>query len=318
MKTERRHELQHNELADWVSQSMEILQNYWQLILAGIIGVIALVWLVSYMLTPAPRGGKEWRDYLTAMSDASKDKPGEALEPFGNKNRTSTAGQWALQLVADRHLAEGMQQQFIDRDKSKKAFIEAAETYNKVSQDAKDPFLLTRSNYGAAQAYEGAGNLAKAIEYYKLVVTHDKERTLGKEAKRRLTLLEKKETAEWYDWFFKHRLQPVATRPQNREMLNPYSDLPDDPELSLPNPEDITKPVFTRPLFGPPPAPRPPEKKPETAPEKKTEATPEKKTETAPEKKSEATPEKKTETAPEKKTEAAPEKKTETAPEGKL
>lgn len=283
MKTERRHELQKNELADWMTQYVEILQNYWQVILAGVIGVMALVWLIAYLATPGPKNSKEWRDYLTELAKpATDDEEGTELAAFGRKNHATTPGLWALQLSADRDLAQGLQQQFVDRTKSKDAFTKAAETYVQVVQDTKDPFLLARANFGAAQAYEGSGELAKAIDYYNAAAKHDGERTIGRESKKRLAYLEKKETAEWFDWFFKHKLEPIAPRPtrtplppMKMEMLSPFRDLPDFPELDLPDPEDIERPIQSRPILGPVPPPTSSDKKTETppaAPEPKTDS----------------------------------------------
>ena len=314
MKTDRRHELEKNELADFANQSSDILSNYWQAILAGIIGLVALVWFIGYMMTPGARNTKEWRDYLTVLSKSSTDEASaDALGSFGRNNRSTTAGLWALALSADRDLAQGLQQQFIDRKKSTEAFNNAAEAYLLVVKDSKDPFLLARANFGAAQAYEGIGDVAKAIDYYHAAAKHDGDKALGRESKRRLALLEKKETAEWYASFFKHPLMPIATRQTKPELPNPYRDLPDNPELSLPSPDDVTKPVFTRPIQGPPPPPTAPEKKPETP----VDPTTEKKTETPTEPKAEEKAEPKAEVKPEPKVEPKAEPKAEPKTEPK-
>src|SRR4051812_2252269 len=69
MKTARRHELQHNQLADWLGEKIEEVAPYSRAILAGVIAIAALV-AVLVIMNRRSHSQEEaaWNDYFAAFA----------------------------------------------------------------------------------------------------------------------------------------------------------------------------------------------------------------------------------------------------------
>ena len=240
MKTKRRHELQTNVLAAWLTEKIECVRPYSKAILAVVIAVVAgyLVFTVSGW-----RSAREQAAGWTAFFDAqSLDDLGRISEDYPS----SQAGFWALLSAADGQLASGTDLLFRQRERAQESLESAVEKYLRVSRQATHPILQRRARFNLAQAYESLNHLDDAKEAYKEVVDTWPDSVLGKEAQRRLDDLNDPATEGFYAWFFESSpiivdTRPVSAPPQPARSM--YDDLPDDPDLSLPDPLDLTRPL---------------------------------------------------------------------------
>ena len=80
MKAERRHELKHNELADWLGERMEILKPHATGILLGVVLLVLLVLGgVLYFSGESRAAATAWSDYFGALNEEQDELMTEVL-----------------------------------------------------------------------------------------------------------------------------------------------------------------------------------------------------------------------------------------------
>ena len=170
MKSERRHELQHNTLADWLVNASETIKPYQNQILAAvtlIVVAIAGYALWSHITTTSTT--ESWNQFQTAF--ASNDPT--MLTRVNESYRKTTAGEMAALVAADLRFQKGCEQLFVRKSVGQDELNKAIEAYEKVLQESKTQFVLEGATLGLARAFEARGDkesLQKATEYYDEVV----------------------------------------------------------------------------------------------------------------------------------------------------
>ncbi len=262
MKTERRHELQTNVLADWLGQHLEQVKGYSKAILAVILLVTAAVIAGAYLIQDqASRSQASWGQFFQAFGERSP----EALEIVASSHPGTPTAVWAKQAEGDIKLAEGIGDLYTNRDNAKKNLAAAEKSYLMVVANAKEKMLKERAWFGLGQVYESMSDLEKAREYYGQLAQSSPSSALGKEAQRRVDALSDPAAEKWYNWFANQKPRPPAL-PSSPDGLPglPGLDLPnlpsdlgelsDRPDLSLP----IVPPVAPSATTPAPAAPDPP------------------------------------------------------------
>ncbi len=109
MKAERRHELQHNELADWLAATAERLRPYSRAILGVTIAAVALL-LAYYLITSCAekKQSAAWDKYLRALSATTPDASTTELEETVERFSKTPAAVWAEATLADMELGDGI------------------------------------------------------------------------------------------------------------------------------------------------------------------------------------------------------------------
>ncbi|HVU87914.1 MAG TPA: hypothetical protein VHD36_11380 [Pirellulales bacterium] len=204
MKTERRHELQHNVLADWLGLQIERFEEYGRLILGVLIGAVVLIGLYSYMRTQSTyRQEQGWQRFFTAMDDISQKGDTEPLTQLAESSEfTGTpVGEWAVLSLADVHLREGIGQLFTDRAAATKSLRSAVDGYTFIVDHSRSPMLQERAALGTGRAYESLNELDKARAAYEALAAKGTG-PLAAEAQQRLRDINREPTKRFYDWFF--------------------------------------------------------------------------------------------------------------------
>ncbi|MBC8875210.1 MAG: hypothetical protein H8E44_37790 [Planctomycetes bacterium] len=239
MKTQRRHELQTNELADYLGKYLQQIQPYSRHITIGLgLVVVAIIAGVYYSNMRAARQGAGWSDYLAAFGSEDSD----ALEEVAKLHGGTTAALWSLQSAGDIKLAMGTRQIFTDRDEAEESLKDAEEHFLAVEKDATGhPQLVQRAKYGLAQVNESLCKIDKARTYYDEVAKLAPDSALGKSAKRRHDRLANKSVEGWYAWFERQE-SSMPPMPPGGPMGGPdVSDdldmLPARPDISFPGSE---------------------------------------------------------------------------------
>lgn len=236
MKTDRRHELQTNVLADWLGKHIEHSQGYSKTILAVILLVVAAAIAGVFLAKDqAARSQASWNQFFQAFGERDP----EALEAVAAANQGTTASVWAHLAQADLKLAEGIGDLYTNRDNAKRNLAQAEQNYLAVHSVAKEKILRERAWFGLGQTYESLAEIDKAKEFYGKLVSSAPTTALGKEAKRRSDALGDAATAKWYNWFANQTPRPPAIpgMPGDFGLPNLPSDLgnlSDRPDLSLP------------------------------------------------------------------------------------
>jgi tetratricopeptide (TPR) repeat protein len=236
MKTDRRHELQTNVLADWLGKHLQQLQGYSKTILAVILLVVAAAIAGTFLAQgQSARSQTSWNQFFQAFGERDP----EALEVVASKNQGTVAAVWARLAEADLKLAEGIGDLYTNRDNAKKNLAEAERNYLAVDRAASEKLLRERAWFGLGQVYESLSELDKAKQYYGKLISSSPTSALGKEAKRRSDALSDTSTEKWYNWFANQTPHPPAIPGMPGDLGRPnlpsdLENLPDRPNLSFP------------------------------------------------------------------------------------
>ena len=291
MKTQRRHELQTNQLADHIGIWLRRIRPYQKHILYGAVSIVVIVAAVLYLNAQQhARAGASWEDYFSAMIE---QRP-EALDEVARLHSGSTAALWARLAAADMKLTTGAALLFQDRREAQQKLKEAERDLLALELDAAgSPMLLQRTRYGSAQVYEALFEVDKARDYYRKVIAADPDSALGQLAQRRHDQIADKDMDRWFAWFERQVPRPPAgAMPAgDREPDVPFdlSDLPTRPDPSFPGggapgqpeampAEETSEPAEAAPKAGPAVAPGPqsvPEPEPKSAPDPEPKGAPE-------------------------------------------
>ncbi len=211
MKTQRRHELETNKLADWLAKNADHYKSHARTFLIVVAGAIAIFFAaLVFRSTRAANEGAAWRNFYNAFAERSP----EALTQVAKDASGTKVSLWAKQAAADSQLARGMTGLFTDRDEANKYLKDAEKNLQEVEAGAgDDQTLLERARFGLGQVYESLGDLGSAKKYYGLVAKTSPESALGKVATERAKLIGDPEMEEWYAWFSQQKPKPPQPQP---------------------------------------------------------------------------------------------------------
>lgn len=217
MKSDRRHELEKNVLADRLGSGLQAAQPILPLVV-GAIAIAAIGWIgwAIYSSTTKSKAAVAWSDYYFNMASQDAKAFTEVAEDFPN----STAASSAHQTAGNQLLQSGVEALYRNRAEGEKLLKQAIESFEAASQ-SKQPEVSSRALYGLGKAYESLGELDKAAEYYDRVSSGAVFPALGTEADNRLAFVTSDAGKQFYNWF---------------SQLNPQPDLP----IQLPG--DLTSP----------------------------------------------------------------------------
>ncbi len=236
MKTERRHELQTNELADWLGKQIAGIRPYSKTILGVVVLIVAAIVALMLSLTQRSRnvaGG--WQAYY----DATVARNAEKLSEIAKDYEGTTAGLWATQSAGDAYLMQGTSLLHIDRDDAADRLNKARAAYQQVIDQTYDDLLKPRALIGLAQCYEARNEVEEAEKQYNRVIEGWPETSLAKLAKERRDLLAQASTREFLNWFDDQepQLPPVSGTPGAADPFGgmvPGSENVDDVGAGLP------------------------------------------------------------------------------------
>ncbi len=234
MKTAKRHELQTNELADWIGKKIDAIQPYSRAIVGVIVVALVAVFAGMYLSRQnAAQSAQGWQAYFAAMESGNPDAEAliDGLNEVATTFADTDAGLWARQSTADMYLTQGAQQLYLDRAEAEGLFSKAFSNYQMVISNAQPPLLQQRAWYGLAATYEAQNQLDKAVDAYQHIVQQWPESSIGKQAAENIAQLSKAETRDFYQWFFAQAPRPPAPqRPDLSGGNRPiFGDLPDRP-----------------------------------------------------------------------------------------
>ncbi|MEX0866247.1 MAG: hypothetical protein WD030_02745, partial [Pirellulales bacterium] len=200
MKSDRRHELQQNELAQRLEVWVEAVKPYASWVVGGVIVGLLIALVITFQRgeSQAERDAN-WNEFYTA--EATNDT--EMLKELAARHAGKPLGEITSLTLADYHLREGARQAQQNRSEAQKKFDEAISNYLSVADSARDPMLKNRALFGQAQALEWKMQLAKAREVYEQV-----EGPLKLQAQQRLATLRQPATAKFYDVYASHTPRP--------------------------------------------------------------------------------------------------------------
>jgi len=217
MKSERRHELQHNALADWLGQTIDKLKPYSM----AILGLVLLVLLGFGVYTwqskvSAADSAKAWDDFHQAFNSGAPSD----LDEVAKSHSGTDVAHWAAVVAADAYLNEGCEELFSNKANAGQELRKAVEHYKTVLKESRVSALRERATFGLARAYEALagtrqseGELDDARKMYEEVVQTWPKGPYTVMATRRLEDLNRQEIKEFYDDFATWKPKPAYAPP---------------------------------------------------------------------------------------------------------
>jgi len=194
MKSERRHELETNQLALMLERSIERVKPHANAIIWGVVGVAALVVVIAlwrnYSRSQDVKASNEFFA-ATNRSRVDLDERVDVVEQYGG----SEIGQWAQLRAAHEAMRLGREALAIDRTEANNFFNIARDNYKDVLAEASNETFRNIAQYNLAKAYEWTGDAKAARQHYEKVGG-----SLADAAKEAADRLDGKMLA-WYDWF---------------------------------------------------------------------------------------------------------------------
>jgi hypothetical protein len=214
MKSEERHKLQQNELADYLAKAMEKSKPYQNYILGGIIFVLVLILFVHWMNGRAAEAERTANDEIARAfnSPSIAGEPSELVD-VAKKYPGNPAAINAALAAADIYLNNACNQLFVNKLKAKEDLGHAVTLYQEFLPEVSDPFLKAKVIYGLARAEECQNELSKAKTHYQEIVSKWPDGPYGVLASRRLTDIDRPATKELYDKFANYDPKPFKDTP---------------------------------------------------------------------------------------------------------
>lgn len=235
MKSEERHKLQQNDLADTLAKIVETLKPYQNGILGGILLILVVILLTRWW------NGKTAREndlisaeFYTASSRAFATGNPAELRSLVEKYPGSTAAPQAALTAADIYLNSACNLLFLNKAKANDELGEAVKIYEPLLPTLTNPFLKAQATFGLARAKECQNNLKDAKELYQEIVKNWPDGPYGVLATRRLADIERPATAEMYDKFAKTSTPSAFKDDMNLSDKSPISNplgVPDEPVI---------------------------------------------------------------------------------------
>ena len=234
MDNERRHELQHNELADQLDKAKTWIEPYVVPILIGVIAVTLIGIVVNFFQSQqsSSRSEATIELLLNTNMDAGAGEDADAYAGIADKFPGTAPGEIAAISKADIFLAQGIDALFRDRKEAEDRLKDAVTAYESVIATTKIDVLKSRATFGLAQALESQGKLKEATEAYENVIKIGESDQMTKVAESRIQMLARADTKAFAAWFAEQ--EPNAFAPLTPPGMPNASGLPGAPDFQMP------------------------------------------------------------------------------------
>jgi predicted negative regulator of RcsB-dependent stress response len=230
MKSQRRHELHHNALADWLGQTYEQIRPYQNVILGGVLLLLVAVVGYKWWSHQSARRVAEASESLGRAwpLGAAMANPAD-LEQVIQRHPGTPAAQWATIVSADFSQAQGANALFSDKARAREELSKAADTYQMVLKESRVPVLRERATFGLARTLETQCNVPEAEKYYRQVTEQWPDGAFAVAAQKRLHELGKAGIQDFYDSFAAFDPRAAAPKAPTPMPQLPLGTLPDNP-----------------------------------------------------------------------------------------
>ncbi len=218
MKSEQRHELQTNILADRIGTGIESARPVLPMVLGAIaLVVVGLLGWGLYSSNARSRTALAWTDYYFNLTTSTEPgtffdlQAGDADDflDVADEFPSSSVAKWAQLSAGGQFLEQGVETLYRNRVEGEKLLNQAVEAFG-VAAEASEPSLSLQAHYGLGRSYEALSKLSEAAEAYEQVLAEEPYEALKKDVERRLEFISSQEGKEFYAWFSKLDPKPDA------------------------------------------------------------------------------------------------------------
>jgi len=206
MKTERRHKLETNELADSLSHGIDSVKPYVRTIVGLLIALVVLAFAYAFVSRHAAAKAREgWDEYFQAFNELSQSNrfSREKFDDLIDKYPGTPAAWWSRTVVGDISLNEGANLLYTNKAEARDKLHSAINDYETVLKEATESAVLERATFGLGRAHESLGELKEAGDAYAALVKKWPSSALEQVARKRADDLNRQDTKQFYDWFDK-------------------------------------------------------------------------------------------------------------------
>jgi tetratricopeptide (TPR) repeat protein len=214
MKAERRHELQTNELADFLVHGYEKHRQQLPTILWGVVAIVAVV--MALTMWSSSRGNSQaqaWLEFDQVRYAEAKGRP-KRLKELIERYPSSEVALWARLDLADQLCFDGREKMPLDRDIAQTYLKEAQQNYAGVMDNASArPEMIRRAVLAEAKCWELLGDRDKAITRYKAAAEKYKNiiPEVAATAAKSATELDQPAAADFYKWLADYKVPTAPT-----------------------------------------------------------------------------------------------------------
>jgi len=235
MKTERRHDLETNDLAVRLKALIEQLRPYATLLLGGAVIFVGLFALASaWRSFNASQEQAAWDAY--ALAALSNDPELMELRRLAEDEQyLGTAMQeWAYLTWSDRQVQLASQSYFVDRDSTQDRLRQVLGIYGELADSASDAQIRNRARFGLGQVYEMQNKLDEARREYGLV-----RGDLQPLAQERIEELSEEKAEDVYSWLATAELPEPPAREAEAAATPARPDFEAELPAAAPNPNAL-------------------------------------------------------------------------------
>jgi len=234
MKSDRRHELQTNELANWIGRQYERHQGHLPTVLWGALAIVAVIVLIGVWGSRSSNSvAGAWEEFYQ-VGNADPKVRSKRLEALVEKYHDTEIALWARLDLADQLCYDGHAKLDFEREAAKTYLSKAQKNYALVLQDPKAlPEMIRRAALAEARCWELMGDRENAIETYKAVAKRfaNIQPELSADAASRASELEQPEAADFYKWLADYT-PPVSRLPNLPGMGSLFPPIDDAKRMS--------------------------------------------------------------------------------------
>ena len=242
-KTERRHELQQNELAAYLEKVNKQIEPYSKPILGVVLVVMAVGIGWSFYSSEQEADSSFATLELIKATSAQMIDP-EDLDTVNSEFPETSAGKLAKLYQGLALVNEGNDLIYEDTESATETLKEGIEVLTSVAEGNNDPLIKSRAYLGIALAQTTLGDTEAAVAAYEKVKKADESEAMVEYAANRIATLTSTATKEFSDWF-KDTSFEVVTPANPDPSLPPANGLPSIdsflPDLGTPSTDSDTK-----------------------------------------------------------------------------
>jgi tetratricopeptide (TPR) repeat protein len=214
MKAQHRHELQTNQLAQWLDNTIEQLRPYARAIVGVLVAVAIVVGVYAYLGAVQRRTETAAADqFIAALQISDPRQSQRELQNTMEEYRGTAPATIAQLVLAERSLDDGSNALFTNKQAGRESLFKAAEAFMGVEKETHDPMLKMWALYGLGRSHESMGDLDQAKDDYQRLLKEYPDSSLSDAARTHINRLDQPATKEFYAWFKNQDPKPPA--PEN-------------------------------------------------------------------------------------------------------
>ena len=199
-KTERRHELQQNDLAAFMEQANKRIEPYSKQILVGIL--LLLAGGVAYSFVNSERNAEASLATMELIQNTNvPDVDTEALSEINIKFMETSAGKLAKLYEGMAFVSKGNLSIYTDRTQAEESLNEGILVLTDVAGSTNDTLIKSRAYLGVALANTILGNNAAAKKAYQQVIKANESQAMVDNANSRIESLDSPSGEKFATWF---------------------------------------------------------------------------------------------------------------------